>query len=112
MWVPTDQDVFLALRFCLNGTGGCHEEYLRFAGGRWHVLDQPFAKELLRTAAARSLAPQGPATRPGYPYGGVAGIRSRRCELPSLVGNALSLRLVGDALTLLDAGPLRPTPAR
>lgn len=107
-WVHTDGDVFLVLGLCLNGTGGCHEEYLRFVGGGWHALEQPFAKELQSRLPADHWLHKGRqldlATLTGvWP---VSAPGDANC-CPSLE-IVFSLRLIGDALTLLAAGPPRP----
>jgi len=47
LWVDTDDGVFLELSICLNGTGGCREEYMRLVNGRWSVLEQLFLDDLL-----------------------------------------------------------------
>lgn len=111
-WVPTRHGVFLDLLTCLNGTGGCGDEYLRFDGARWRVITQPFAKDLQSRLPADHWLHKGrqldletltgvwPVAAPG----------DANC-CPSLE-LSFSLRLVNDALVLRDAGPLRPTPDR
>jgi hypothetical protein len=111
-WVPTSHDLFLSLLICLNGTGGCTEEYLRFDGGRWRTIAQPFARDLQSRLPADHWLHKGrrlnletltgvwPVAAPGD------GNCCPSLELP------FSLRLVNDALILLDAGPLRATPDR
>ncbi len=53
LWVDTDDGVFLELSICLNGTGGCREEYMRLVNGRWSVLEQDFLDAL------RARVPEG-----------------------------------------------------
>jgi len=107
-WVGTSRGVFLDLRICLNGTGGCGNEYLRFDGERWRAVTQPFARDLQARLPPDHRLHKGRwldvATLTGiWP---VAAPGDANCcpslELP------FSLRLVADALVLLDAGPLRP----
>jgi len=111
-WVGTSRGVFLDLRICLNGTGGCGNEYLRLDGDRWRALTQPFARDLQARLPPDHSLHKGRrldlATLTGiWP---VAAPGDANCcpslELP------FALRLVADALVLLDAGPLRPHPAR
>jgi hypothetical protein len=53
VWADTDDGVFLELSVCLNGTGGCREEYMRLINGRWRVLKQEFLDSL------RARVPEG-----------------------------------------------------
>jgi hypothetical protein len=108
----TERDTFLELVICLNGTGGCSTEYLRFASGRWHALSRPFAKALQARLPADHWLHKGRrldlATLTGvWP---VAAPGDGNC-CPSLE-IPFALRLVGDSLTLLSAGPLRRAPQR
>jgi hypothetical protein len=108
----TQRDTFLELTICLNGTGGCGTEYLRFLGNRWHALSQPFAKALQARLPAghwlhkgrqldlASLTGVWPVAAPGD------GNCCPSLEIP------FAVRLAGDSLTLLSAGPLRPSPDR
>ena len=111
-WVPTSRGVFLDLLVCLNGTGGCGDQYLRFEGSGWRALSQPFAKELQarlpadhwlhkgRSLDLETLTGVWPVAAPGD------GNCCPSLEIP------FAVRLEGDALILLDAGPLRQAPSR
>jgi hypothetical protein len=106
--VETSGDVFLALSLCLNGTGGCGDQYLRFDRGRWRPLTQPFARDLQarlppehwlhkgRQLDLETLSGVWPVSASGD------GNCCPSLEMP------FSLRLEGDALILRDSGPLRP----
>jgi hypothetical protein len=111
-WIPTPRNVFLGLTVCLNGTGGCGEDYLRFDRGRWVVVAQPFGRDLQARLPPDHRLHKGRrldlATLAGvWP---VAGPGDANCcprfEIP------FRLRLDGDTLRLVDAGPLRPSPDR
>jgi len=111
-WVPTSHGVFLDLRTCLNGTGGCGDEYLRYRDGRWRYVPQPFTKDLQarlppghwlhkgRRLDLETLTGVWPVAAPGD------GNCCPSLELP------YTLVLVGDTLALRDAGSLRPTERR
>jgi len=112
VWVPTSHGLFLALGLCLNGTGGCGTEYLRWDGDRWRAIAQPFARDLQarlppdhwlhkgRQLDLETLAGVWPVAAPG----------DANCcpslELP------FTLQLADDALTLRSAGPLRSESSR
>lgn len=111
-WVATTRDIFLVVTLCLNGTGGCGDEYLRFADGGWRPLEQPFARALQarlprdhwlhkgRRLDLETLTGIWPVAAPGD------GNCCPSLELP------FSLELVGDTLLLREAGTLRAASRR
>lgn len=110
--VETSGDVFLVLSLCLNGTGGCGDQYLRFDRDRWRPVTQPFARDLQarlppehwlhkgRRLDLETLRGVWPVAAPGD------GNCCPSLEMP------FRLRLEVDALILRDSGPLRPAPGR
>jgi hypothetical protein len=106
-WTPTPVGVFLELRVCLNGTGGCHTEYLRFAGDHWRAVGQPFTRELRAQLPADHWLHKGRRLDLGTLTGvwPVSAPGDANC-CPSL---ELPFRLLldGDSLRLVDGGPLR-----
>jgi hypothetical protein len=110
--VPTAQGLLLELTTCLNGTGGCGQGYFRLEAGRWHVVAQAYVNDLrARLSADHSLH------------------KGRRLDLRTLSGVwpvaaagdpnccpsfeiAFRVRLDGDTLRLVEAGPVRPVPER
>lgn len=107
LWTPTARGTFLEVRICLNGTGGCSTEYLRFRDDAWRAVAQPFVRALQQRLPPDHRLHKGRrldlATLDGvWP---VAAPGDANCcpsfELP------FRLELEGDSLRLVEAGPLR-----
>lgn len=50
-WSRKRSGLLLAVDICVNGTGGCHEEWLtEYAGDHWAVVEQSYLSELARRA--------------------------------------------------------------
>jgi hypothetical protein len=110
MAVPTAPGLLLELTVCVNGTGGCGQDYFRLASNRWRAVSQAFIADLVaRLPAGHSLH------------------KGRRLDLATLSGVwpvaapgdpnccptyeiEFRLRLDGDTLRLVEAGPLRRVP--
>jgi hypothetical protein len=108
--VPTAQGLLMELTVCLNGTGGCAREYLRLAAGRWREVIQAYVTDLHARLPADHTLHKGrqldlatlrgvwPVAAPGDP----------NC-CPSFE-IAFRVRLDGDTLRLVEAGPMRRAP--
>ena len=109
VWADTDDGVFLGLSICLNGTGGCREEYMRLVNGRWVVLGQAFLDGL------RAHLPAGYRMHHGHKLDlttmrGVQWI-ARPDDANCCPSGRLDfrVRLEGDTLRLLEATAVLPT---
>jgi hypothetical protein len=108
--VPTPQGMLMELTLCLNGTGGCAEDYFRLVAGRWRGVTKAYSRDLSARLPADHSLHQGRqldlVTLSGvWP---VAGRDDPNC-CPSFE-IAFRVRLDGDTLRLIDAGPLRRVP--
>jgi len=110
--LPTAQGLLMELTVCLNGTGGCAQDYLRLAAGRWRTVIQAYVTALHARLPAEHSLHKGrqldlatlrgvwPVAAPGDP----------NC-CPSFE-IAFQVRLDGDTMRLVEAGPLRRVPER
>jgi hypothetical protein len=108
-WHDTPRGAFLTLTLCLNGTGGCQDQYLRATSGRWHVVGQAFDADL------QARLPAGHRLHKGRRLDLVT-LRGSVPVATDLDGNCcpsfeipFQVRLDGDTLRLESAGPLRRT---
>jgi hypothetical protein len=105
--VPTPQGMLLELTLCLNGTGGCTEDYFRLVAGWWRKVAQAYSRDLRGRLPADHSLHKGRrldlATLNGVWL--VAGPDDPNC-CPSFE-IAFRLRLDGDTLRLVEASPMR-----
>lgn len=110
MWRSTPHGTFLEVQNCLNGTGGCAMEYLHRRAGRWRPITQPFIAQLKNRLPSSyslhkgqrvdlaTLSGMWPVAQPGD---------GNCCPSYEI---SFQLRLRGDSLELMNAGPLRQRP--
>jgi len=105
--VPMAQGMLMELTLCLNGTGGCAQDYFRLVAGRWRGVTQAYSRDLRGRLPADHSLHQGRrldlvALTGVWP---VAGPDDPNC-CPSFE-IAFRVRLDGDTLRLVEAGPMR-----